>query len=344
MGNRDVIAIGTSAGGVEALLRLARRFEPNLPACVLVTIHLSSQHRSALDEILTRAGPLPAHFAADGQIYRKGHIYIAPPDRHLLLDGERLLLGSGPRENNSRPAIDPMLRSVATCCGARGVGVVMTGTLGDGASGLWAVQHCGGLTVVQDPEDADFAEMPMTALEKVRPDHVVPLADMPRLLDSLAHQPAGQQVPVPPSIAFEVEIARGEPATMEDMDHIGRRSVLACPDCQGVMWEIDEGNLVRYRCHVGHSYTAELMSVAVDESLRRALASALRALEERVSLARKLQRQAERQQHALSAENWSKKAAEFQKELRIIRDATRRMDAIAANQQADRVAKRAAQS
>lgn len=186
MGNRDLIAIGTSAGGVEALIRLARKFEPDMPACVLVTIHLSSQFRSSLDEILTRAGPLPAHFASDGQAYRKGHIYIAPPDRHLLLDGERLVLGSGPRENSSRPAIDPMLRSVAACCGARSIGVVMTGTLGDGASGLRAVQHCGGLTVVQDPKDAAFPEMPMNALERTSPDHVVTLADMPRLLDGLA--------------------------------------------------------------------------------------------------------------------------------------------------------------
>jgi two-component system chemotaxis response regulator CheB len=335
MGNRDVIAIGTSAGGVEALIHLARNFPPDLPASVLVTIHLSSYHRSALDEILTRAGPLPAHFATEGQPYRKGHIYIAPHDRHLLVEGERLALGSGPRENNSRPAIDPMLRSVAACCGARAVGVVMTGTLGDGASGLWAVQQCSGMTVVQDPHDAAFAEMPLTALTRVHPDHVTPLAEMPRLLASLARQPAGEQVPIPQTIAFEADIARGGHATMDDMDDLGRRSVLACPDCHGVMWEIDEGELVRYRCHVGHAYTAELMSVALDGSLRRALASALRALEERLALARKLQHQAERQHHPLLADNWSRKASEFQQELEIIRDAVRRMDVIAQSQPAE---------
>jgi two-component system, chemotaxis family, protein-glutamate methylesterase/glutaminase len=143
---------------------------------------------------LTSAGPLPAAFAADGERLKKGRIYIAPPDRHLLVDGDRLSLGSGPRENNARPALDPMLRAAALCCGFRSVGVVLTGTLGDGASGLWALQQCGGMTVVQDPKDAAFPEMPLTALNRARSDHVVPLADMPALLESLAHQPAGEPV------------------------------------------------------------------------------------------------------------------------------------------------------
>jgi len=152
MSNRDLIAIGTSAGGVEALLKLAAKLTPDVPATILVTIHLAAQFRSELDRLLSRAGPVPAHFARDGEKYRRGTIYLAPPDRHLLIDGERLYLGSGARENNVRPAIDPMLRSAAICCGARAIGVVLTGTLDDGASGLWAIEQCGGVTVVQDPE------------------------------------------------------------------------------------------------------------------------------------------------------------------------------------------------
>jgi two-component system, chemotaxis family, protein-glutamate methylesterase/glutaminase len=124
---------------------------------------------------LARAGPLPATFAKEGDVLQKSHIYIAPPDRHLIVDGNRLLLGEGPRENNARPAIDPMLRSAAVCCGSRAVGVVLTGTLGDGASGLWTVHEAGGITVVQDPKDAAFAEMPRTALNRAKPDHVVRL-------------------------------------------------------------------------------------------------------------------------------------------------------------------------
>jgi len=334
-GNRDVLAIGTSAGGVEALLHLAKHFTPEFPASVFVTIHRPPDFRSSLDELLMRVGPMPARFASDRERFRKGHIYIAPADRHLLIEGDRIALGSGARENNSRPAIDPMLRSMAVCCGGRAIGVVLTGTLGDGASGLWAVDRSGGITVVQDPDDAAFAEMPSNALKKVRPDHIVRLADMPTLLASLAHQPAGETGPVPDNVAFEVEIARGGSSTVDRMDKLGRRSVFACPDCNGVMWEIDEENLVRYRCHIGHAYTAEVMSLALDESLRRALASALRTLEDRVALAQRLQRQAESQQHRHMAANWASRVAEFEKELTTVRDAMRLIDQIRVRQPTD---------
>jgi two-component system, chemotaxis family, protein-glutamate methylesterase/glutaminase len=202
MANRDILAIGTSAGGVEALIFLANRFRPEFPASVLITIHLPSHARSVLDELLGQAGRLPAGFAGDGEQLRKGRIYVAPPDRHLLLDGDRVSLGAGARENNARPAIDPMLRSAAVCCGFRAVGVVLTGTLRDGASGLWTLQQAGGITVVQDPTDAAFSEMPRTALNRAKPDHVVGLADMPALLDDLVHRPAGEPRAIPQSTKY----------------------------------------------------------------------------------------------------------------------------------------------
>jgi len=329
LANRDVLAIGTSAGGFEALRFLAGEFPANLPASVLVVIHLSSQFRSTLDAILSQAGPLPATFAKDGERMKKGRIYIGPPEQHLLVEGDVIRLGMGPRENNSRPAIDPLFRSAALCCGPRTVGAVLTGTLGDGAAGLQALQHSGGLTVVQDPSDAAFSEMPATALSRLRPDHVVGLAGMPALLEELVRQPSGAPSPVREGLAYEVEIARGGRGTMSSMDRIGRRSVLACPDCHGVMWEIDEGELVRYRCHVGHAYSAELMSLALDENLTRALASALRALDERVALARKLQKQEREHGRIKLADSWGRKASEFEAEAGVIRDSIRRADEIA---------------
>ena len=205
MANRDILALGTSAGGVQALRFLAKHFHPQFPASVLVTIHVPSDAHSALDEVLNGAGPLHAQFATDGDVLKKSRIYIAPPNRHLIVDGLRLALGEGARENNARPAIDPMLRSAAVCCGARTVGVVLTGTLGDGASGLWSVKQAGGISVVQDPADAEFSEMPLTALNRAEPDHIVRLADMPALLNGLAHQQAGEGKPVPTSLEFEVE-------------------------------------------------------------------------------------------------------------------------------------------
>jgi len=331
MGNRDIVAIGASAGGVQALLHLASNFPADLPAAVLMTLHLSSQIRSSLDELLSRAGPLPARFARDGEELRKGRVYVAPPDRHLLVEGDRIVLGVGPRENNSRPSIDAMLRSVALCCCHRAVGVVLTGTLGDGASGLLAVNQCGGMTVVQDPSDAAYGEMPQTALERATPDHVVDLERMPALLSSLVQQPAGEPCAPPAGIGFEVDIAKGTGGfAMENMDKLGRRSVLSCPDCHGVMWEIDEGTLTRYRCHVGHTYSDDLMDMALDESLRRALASAQRALEERVALADRLYRQAQEGSHRSLMSTWSSRKHEYEQEMKVVRDAIRRMEEIAA--------------
>jgi two-component system chemotaxis response regulator CheB len=329
MANRDLVAIGTSAGGVEALLSLAASLTRDFPASLLVTIHLSPQRRSPLDEILTRAGPLPATFAKHGERLERSHIYLAPPDRHLLLFGDELHLGYGPRENNARPAVDAMLRSVATCCAARSIGVVLTGTLGDGASGLFALNTCGGITVIQDPRDAAFPDMPEAAMERVHPAHVAALSEMPALLRRLVDQPVGKPGSVPDNIRREVEIARTGNTTMGEMDRLGARSVLACPDCHGVMWEIDEGELVRYRCHVGHTYSAEMLSVALDENLARALGSAQRALEERVALARKLAKQAMQLGHNLVTVNWTQKAREYERELDVVRDSIRRMDDIA---------------
>ena len=329
MTNRDMLAIGTSAGGVEALLFLARSLPREFPAAICVTIHLPSQFNSSLDELLSRAGPLPAAFACSGEKIRKGRIYLAPVDRHLIVEGDRVILGHGSRENNSRPAIDPMLRSVAACCGPRAIGVVLTGTLTDGASGLWAIDQCGGITVIQDPADAAFPDMPLNAMNRVKPDHVVPLAAMTKLLVSLTSQPAGNAMPVPESIGFEVQIAKGSHATIEEMDSFGRRSAFACPDCHGAMWEIDEGQLVRFRCHVGHTYTDEMMSVALDENLRRALGSSLRALEERRALARKLEEQAQKSRQPLLAATWAERARDFEAELKILRDSLDRIDRIA---------------
>ena len=329
MANRDILAIGTSAGGFDALRFLASEFPRDLPASVVCVIHLPSNYDSTLDSILTQAGPLSASFAKDGESLQRNHIYIGPPSSHLLVDGDKLHLGNGPRENHSRPSIDPLFRSAAVCCARRAVGVVLTGTLGDGASGLEALKRCGGVTVVQNPKDAAFPEMPATALDRAKPHHVTSLRGMPELLQKLVTLPEGPPTPVPEEIKYEVDIARGRHMRMHEMDRIGRRSVLACPDCHGVMWEIDEGELIRYRCHVGHAYTAEVMSLALDENLSRALASALRALDERAALAEKLRQQASTSGRKHLVEHWAQKAKEFEADAEIIRSSIARMDELA---------------
>jgi two-component system chemotaxis response regulator CheB len=329
LANRDVLAIGTSAGGVQALRFLARAFPADLDASVLVTIHLARDYPSALDAILTREGTLPASFARDGERVEKNHIYIGPPNHHLLIEDHKFVLGRGPRENYARPAIDPMLRSVALCCGHRGIGVVLTGTLGDGASGLGALKLCGGVSVVQDPADAAFPEMPAKALELVQPDYVAKLAELPALLRSLVRSPADLPRPPPEVTRKEVMIARGVRAEMSDMDNIGKRSVLACPECNGVLWEIEDGDLVRYRCHVGHAFSQDLMSVALDENLRRALATALRILDERIALARRLGAEASQTGSNRLASSWAKRERDFTRERDTLLESIERIEQIA---------------
>ncbi|MCC6888883.1 MAG: chemotaxis protein CheB [Hyphomicrobiales bacterium] len=326
MANRDLVAIGASAGGVRAVAALVGALPKDFPAAILLTQHLSPTSRSILDRILGEAGPLPARFATDGQPLIKGEITIAGPGRHLMIDGDRVLLGRGPRENNARPAIDPMFRSVALCCGHRAIGVVLTGTMGDGASGLHALGQCGGITVVQDPKDAEFPEMPLTAMVRSAPYYVMPLAEMPALLERLVHQPAAAPVAASKSLETETAIARGRQLAIEDMDQIGRRSVLTCPDCGGVMWEMND-DVPRYRCHVGHAYHIEPMNRAQQHSIHTALATAMRTLRERAVAVEKLRQQAiARGQHRAS-QHWTQVRDEILGEAEVIRQAIERADA-----------------
>lgn len=330
MDNRDIVAIGASTGGVQALRFLASRLPTDFAAIVLVTIHLPSTPMSHLDRLLTAAGPLPARFATEGERVAKGRIYIAPPERHLLIESERLILGRGPRENRARPAIDPMLRSVAACCGFRAVGLVLTGALDDGAAGLCALSQCGGITLVQDPSDAICQDMPLAALGRIEPDHVAALADIPALLQSIVAEPAGKPTQAPSRIRTEVNIARDGQRSMSETDRLGKPSVFVCPDCGGTMWEIEDGGPLRFRCHIGHAYSAGLLNLALDQNLRYAMGMSLRTLDERIALARRLGREASTNGYALTAANWAAKAQEYEKEAEVIVAALERIDELTA--------------
>lgn len=329
MANRDIVAIGTSAGGFDALRFMVSQLPATLPATVLVAMHLSPKFPSNLDSILNQFGALPARFALDGEKAKPAHIYLAPPDHHLLYDGERLALGTGSRENYARPSIDPLFRSLAECCPHRAIGVLMTGTLGDGSSGLHILGALGGVTVVQDPEDAAFSEMPASALRKGVVDHITSLAALPSLLTELVRQPAGARREAPEHLKHEVEMARTGRSTISIMDSIARRSALTCPECAGVMWEITEGDDLRYRCHTGHAFTADLVNIALEDSLSRALAVALRSFEERVEIARSLERQATHRGHVSSAKMWRVRIAELAGQAEIVRDAINRIGRLA---------------
>jgi two-component system chemotaxis response regulator CheB len=284
----DIIVIGASAGGVEALLQLVQELPHDLPASLFVVLHIPAHSPRILDTLLARRSALPALMPKDRTRIERGCIYVAPPDHHLLIEFDQLRVLRGPVENRHRPAIDPLFRSAAWSCGPRVVGVVLSGTMDDGTAGLWAVKTCGGKTVVQDPSDALFPCMPRNALDHVDVDHCLPLSDIPRLLIELARRPLSEKVfAAPERIGIEVEAAMLE-RSIQDMEKIGVPSIYTCPACKGALWELEEGNLTRYRCHIGHSYMPESLVADQSEKIVGALYSALAAMEEKAAMLRRI--------------------------------------------------------
>ena len=321
MANRDVVAIGASAGGFQALSELAKGLPGDFPAALLVTIHVHPEATNVLPDLIDRAGPLPAAFAKDGEEIAPGGIYIAPPDRHLLVDEGRVMLRRGPRENGARPAIDPMLRSVALSYGSRAIGVILTGRLDDGSSGLHAIKRCGGLAIVQDPRDAPYPDMPTSALASTPVDHIVTLGEMAALLGRLVSQPARAGAPPSEELRREVGIAAERDSDMALNERLGERSVLTCPECHGLLWEIKEGELVRYRCHVGHAFTLDALEAEQGTELDHALSSALRALNERIHVVRRLAEEARKLQHDRMVRRWESRVREYERQAAVIRAA-----------------------
>ena len=283
---RDLVVIGASAGGVPVLLDLAAALPADFPACVLVALHVGA-HRSLLPELMGARGPLPARHAQDGEPLRPGVILVAPPDHHMLVQDGVVRLNRGPRENHARPAIDPLFRSAALARGPRVIGVVLSGRLDDGSAGLQAIKRCGGLALVQDPDDAECPDMPASARRHVEVDACVPAAALARCLQDLMGAPLpAHPPPLPADIATDQAISTGAGDPMEHLNAIGHPSRFSCPECAGVLWEIDGARPRRYRCHTGHGFTLRALAKTQDEATEDALWGAMRALQEREALLR----------------------------------------------------------
>jgi two-component system chemotaxis response regulator CheB len=286
---RDIIVIGTSAGGVEALSEIVAGLPGDFPASVFVVLHTSPQSPSVLADILDRAGPLPARYAVDRERIKPGRVYVAPADWHLVVEPTRVRLTRGPKENRFRPAVDPLFRSAAQAYGPRVVGVILTGGLNDGTSGLLAVKQLGGTAIVQDPREAFIPSMPQSALGHVEVDYCLPLREIAPRLVRLANSQAdeGEGVrEVPEKLEIEVKIAKADHAAEAGVLKLGDPSLYACPDCHGVLLRVDDAALLRFRCHTGHAYTLEALLSVMDEKIEDALWNAVRAIEERVMLTR----------------------------------------------------------
>ncbi len=319
MPTHDIIVVGGSAGSVEAMRELMRGLPVRLGAAVFVVIHMPEGHPSVLAQVLRRAKTLPVSDAQDGATIEPGHVYIACPGKHLVLEPGRMRVVYGPRENNVRPAIDPLFRSAASAYGPRVVGVILSGTLDDGVAGLIAIKQRGGLAVVQDPKDALYSGMPENALRYIDADYVAPIAEIPGLVAKLAETPTTEaQYPVSPEIKIESEIPiRGE-GTMEQMEQIGKLSVFTCPECHGTLYELHDGELIRFRCQTGHAYSMETLEDQQSEEVEAAVWAALRALEEKAELFRRIAERGEHNRRGTLQEKYEEKARAAEQQAEIL--------------------------
>lgn len=338
---RNIIVIGASAGGIEALEALVSRLPQDFEASLFVVVHLSADSPGILPSILERAGKLPALPARDGDAILPGRIYVAPPDHHMLLEAGHIRVTRGPRENRFRPAIDPLFRSAAYAYGPQVLGVILSGALDDGTAGLWAIKDRGGLAIVQEPDEAINPSMPLNALRYVRVDHRLPVAEIAQVLTRLVGEPVAERgaAPVsnasqphasqpdagqpdagqPDALQIETKIAlEGNPLEAGVMQ-LGPLSPYTCPECSGVLMQLQDGGILRFRCHTGHAYSVESLLAGIGESIEKTLWNTVRVLEENMLLLRHLGSHAADQQDEGLARRLAFKAQAAEDQVQIVR-------------------------
>jgi two-component system, chemotaxis family, protein-glutamate methylesterase/glutaminase len=290
MTQRDIIVAGASLGGLDALTKLVSGLPADLKAAVFVVMHVTPQGPSHLAERLDAAGELPAAPAEDGETIRPGRIYVAVPDRHLMLEGERVRLSRGPRESHARPSVDVLFRSAAHFAGPRVIGIVLTGMLDDGTAGLWAIKDRGGIALVQSPAEAAYPSMPLNALRYVKADYSLKVAEMPSVLRALTLEQIQGTAMTTPNDKLEIEnrISLADNALEIGVRDLGSPSFFTCPECHGSMVAIQEGPIRRFKCHTGHGFTEGSLSERAMPRIEDSLWGALAQLEERAVLLEEL--------------------------------------------------------
>jgi two-component system chemotaxis response regulator CheB len=319
----NIIVIGASVGGIEALRTIAGGLPKEFPASIFVVLHSSPEAPGILAEILDRAGELPVAYAVDGERIEPGRIYVAPPDRHLIIEPNRVRLTRGPKENRFRPAVDPLFRSAAQVYGPLVIGIILTGYLDDGTAGLWAVKQLGGTAIVQDPHEALAPSMPTSALNHVRVDHRVRVAEIAPLLERLAKTPLDEEgvYEVPKELEIEIRIAKEDTALDIGVLKLGEPSNYACPECHGVLLQLQEEKRIRFRCHTGHAYSIESLLAEITEGVEDSLWNAIRSIEESVLLLRHLAEHLTESENGQTSERFLAQAQRANRRADLVREA-----------------------
>lgn len=325
MEKRNIIVIGASTGGFEAIKRLVASLPPDLDAAVFIVWHMSPEIRGILPQVLNRQQTIVAAHAIDKEPIIFNRIYVAPPDRHLMLENGFVRVTRGPKENRFRPAVDPLFRSAAYIYGSRVIGIVLSGALDDGTAGLWTIKNRGGIAIVQDPADAEVASMPENALHAVETDYCVPLDEIGPLLVTLTAKPANEirepGMEENKKTRLEIQIAAQDQMLNQGPLQLGEYTPYACPECHGVLSAIKDGNIIRYRCHTGHAFSADSLLTSITENIEDTLWSAIRGVEESIVLLNNLgDHYAEKNDPKLAA-TYFRKAAEAQSRAALVRQA-----------------------
>jgi two-component system chemotaxis response regulator CheB len=282
---KKIVVIGASAGGFEVLTKFFKNIHPDIPAAFLVVVHMShTTSGEGLVHQIQRESPLHVRLAANGDEIAASTIYIAPPDFHMLIESGHILIISGPLENKYRPSIDQLFRSAAVEYKSKTIGIILSGMLDDGTSGMIAIKNTGGTLVIQDPFEAVFPDMPLSVKGNVEVDHISIIEDMSGLVEQLVEEPAKNDLPVPPALLKEVEIAQRVLVQVDDTAQVGRLSPFICPDCGGGLWQSEENNLLKFRCHTGHAFTARALLEEKSLEVEESLWVAIRVLEEKRNL------------------------------------------------------------
>jgi len=333
-GGHGVVVVGASAGGVEALRRLIGALEPEFDAVMFVVLHLPTNAHSALPDILARAGPVPVQHAIDGLAPTPGHIYVAPPDVHLMVRPGRMQLVRGPTENGHRPAIDPLFRSAAESYGSQVVGVVLSGVLDDGTHGLLAVAGRGGLAVAQSPDDALYPSMPQSAIDNVAVDVVAPAAELGAAMTQLVRRASRRSGAR--GVVHEERLDDVEAALQPDaLEMPGRPSRFTCPDCGGSLWDAGADEPGKFRCRVGHCWTTLGLLERQADTLEAALWTALRTLSERADLARRMRDDAMAHDHRHGQRLFERQLEEYESKAQLLREVLATAEPITALREAE---------
>lgn len=292
MAKRDIIVVGASAGGFNALNDFLGSLPKDFKGSIFVVVHIPGDVPSSLPDILSRAGSLKARHPKHGETVRPGMVYVAPPDHHMLLEGKEILVTKGPKENRFRPSIDALFRSAAYVYRERVVGIILSGMLNDGTSGLWSVKRLGGLAIVQSPEDAQYDSMPINAMQYVKADYTLSARDIGSKLAEILSRKAAPKRKISKKekelMKLEVIIAKQDNAFEMGIMNMGQLSPFTCPECHGVLVQLMESKIVRFRCHTGHAFTASALLSELTESVEEKMWQAMRGLEETTMLLKRI--------------------------------------------------------